>query len=130
MTEEQVSGLILDAQNFQVLLAVLLYLAVFGWIGWRSGARNQVLLFLIAVAGYYVLFERREGVVNFTVKVTQFAGSLFGGEAATEAAAVTGDAQNLGATLQEEAELAGRICLSALGTPGVLELGFSEPATL
>lgn len=96
--QNQITQLVNDVGNFETLLAILLYLAIFGWIGWRRGWRSELIVFIVAVGGWYLLVERgRNDIVNFTVKLSSVAGSLFGAGTST-----TGGASGLAAALQAQ----------------------------
>ena len=42
----------------QVLIAFLLYLAFWGWIGYRRGAMREIWLFVITIGSWVLLQER------------------------------------------------------------------------
>lgn len=60
--------------DVQILLAVLLYLGFFGWIGWRRGLRSELIVFVVALVGWVVLQERG----NVFVRMTNMAVKFFG----------------------------------------------------
>ena len=56
----------------QVLIAFLLYLAFFGWIGLRRGWLSELIVMVVAVVGWIVLQERG----TFFVRMANFAGKF------------------------------------------------------
>ncbi len=56
----------------QVLIAFILYLAFFGWIGARRGVWPEVVLLVVTV-GFWVLLQERG---TFVVRITNFAGKF------------------------------------------------------
>lgn len=56
----------------QVLIAFILYLAFFGWIGVRRGVWPEVVLLVVTV-GFWVLLQERG---TFVVRITNFAGKF------------------------------------------------------
>lgn len=79
----------------QALLAILLYLAFFAWIGWRRGLLAELVVFLTALLGWVILQERGSIVVRLTNMVAGLAGvfaaEFAGGEGTAEAAPAGGD---------------------------------------
>ncbi len=63
-------------QDTQVLLAILLYLAFFAWIGWRRGLRSELTVFIVALLAWVVLQERGTIFVRLTNIMVKFAGVL------------------------------------------------------
>lgn len=47
-----------------VLLSFVVYLAFFGWLGWRRGVTRELIVFLAALFGWLALQQRGEIVVN------------------------------------------------------------------
>lgn len=64
-------------QDTQVLLAIMVYLAFFAWIGWRRGFRSEITVFIVALLAWVVLQERGNVFVRLTNMVISF-GALFG----------------------------------------------------
>lgn len=79
----------------QALLAILLYLSFFAWIGWRRGLTSELIVLVTAVLGWVVLLERDTLVVGLTNRVAGLAGELAaeiaGGEAGAAAAPAGGE---------------------------------------
>ena len=73
----------------QALLAILLYLSFFAWIGWRRGLASELVVFFTAVFGWVILQERGSIVVRLTNMVAGLAGvfaaEITGAEAAPAA---------------------------------------------
>jgi hypothetical protein len=69
-------------QDTQVLLAILLYLAFFAWIGFRRGFRSELTVFIVALLAWVVLQERGNIFVALTNMVVSF-GALFGASLAS-----------------------------------------------
>jgi hypothetical protein len=63
-------------QDTQVLLAILLYLTFFAWIGWRRGLRSELTVFIVALLAWVVLQERGTIFVRLTNIMVSFAGVL------------------------------------------------------
>lgn len=72
--------------DVQILLAILLYLAFFGWIGWRRGLRSELIVFVVALLSWVVLNERGSIFVRITNMAVKFFGifaqAMGGGEGA------------------------------------------------
>jgi hypothetical protein len=64
-------------QETQVLFALLVYLAFFGWIGWRRGLRSELTVFLVALIGWILLQERGNIFVRVTNLGVKFAAVFF-----------------------------------------------------
>lgn len=47
-----------------ILISFIIYVAFFGWLGFRRGVRRELTVFLVALAGWLVLQERGDIVVN------------------------------------------------------------------
>lgn len=60
--------------DVQILLAVLLYLGFFGWIGWRRGLRSELIVFVVALLSWVVLNERGTVFVRMTNMAVKFFG--------------------------------------------------------
>jgi len=69
-------------RDTQVLLAILLYLAFFAWIGFRRGFRSELTVFIVALLAWVVLQERGNIFVALTNMVVSF-GALFGASLAS-----------------------------------------------
>ncbi|MEM7126452.1 MAG: hypothetical protein AAF702_09015 [Chloroflexota bacterium] len=52
---------IVATQNIQMFIALLLYLAFFGWVGWRRGTISELVVFLVALLSW-VLLQSQGGV--------------------------------------------------------------------
>ena len=50
--------------QIQVLIAFLLYLFTFGWIGWRRGAQREGWVFGVAIVAWFAFQERGDIVVR------------------------------------------------------------------
>ena len=59
-------GFDLMTQDTQVLLAILIYLAFFAWIGWRRGLRSELTVFVVALIVWVLLQERGTIFVRMT----------------------------------------------------------------
>ncbi|HQY90405.1 hypothetical protein [Caldilinea sp.] len=57
----------------QVLIAFILYLIFFGWVGARRGVWSEAVLLLVTV-GFWVLLQERGTII---VRLTNFAGKFF-----------------------------------------------------
>ncbi len=77
-------------QDTQVLLAIMLYLAFFAWIGWRRGLRSELTVFIVALLSWVLLQERGTIFVRLTNMMVKF-GALLG----TSLASGTVDEGNL-----------------------------------
>ena len=47
-----------------IVISFIIYVAFFGWLGFRRGVRRELTVFLIALTGWLVLQERGDIVVN------------------------------------------------------------------
>lgn len=47
-----------------IVISFLIYVAFFGWLGFRRGVRRELTVFVVALAGWLLLQERGEIVVN------------------------------------------------------------------
>jgi len=83
------SSLIADIVNFDNLLAVLLTLTLFGWLGWRRGARSEWITFFVALLSYVVLFAGQERIVSITLRVPRVISALTGADVEATAAGAT-----------------------------------------
>jgi hypothetical protein len=48
--------------SFQVVVVIILYLILFGWVGYRRGSLRELIVFIIALGGYLIL-RRYENIV-------------------------------------------------------------------
>lgn len=70
----------------QIVIALILYLALFGWIGFRRGTLRELITFIVAFGGYFLL-QRFDNIVinliNLSFKFLDFAraGGLSSAEA-------------------------------------------------
>jgi hypothetical protein len=46
------------------IISFVIFLAFFGWLGWRRGARREIIVFIVALAGWLVLQEMGDVFVN------------------------------------------------------------------
>jgi hypothetical protein len=74
-----------DIINFDNLLAVLLTLTLFGWLGWRRGARSEWTMFTVALLSYVLLFAGQDRIVTITENVPKVFSMLLGSDEATTA---------------------------------------------
>jgi hypothetical protein len=78
----------------QILLAILLYLAFFAWIGWRRGLRSELIVFITALVSWVLLQERGNIFVRMTNMAVRFFGifasALGGGDAPADPTATNG----------------------------------------
>lgn len=49
-----------------VVISFVIYLAFFGWLGWRRGARREIAVFAVALVAWIILQERGDIVVSIT----------------------------------------------------------------
>lgn len=68
----------------EILIAFVLYLIIFTWLGWRRGARAELIVLLASVFGWIVLQERG----SIFVRLTNFAGKFI---TLVRAGGLTGD---------------------------------------
>ncbi len=47
-----------------IVLSFIVYLAFFGWLGWRRGARREIIVFIVALAGWLLMQEQGDILVN------------------------------------------------------------------
>jgi hypothetical protein len=47
-----------------IVISFIIYVVFFGWLGFRRGARRELTVFLVALAGWLILQERGDIVVN------------------------------------------------------------------
>jgi len=78
-----------DIINFDNLLAVLLTLTLFGWLGWRRGARSEWITFFVALLSYALLFAGQERIVSITLRVPRVISALTGADAESTTAGAT-----------------------------------------
>lgn len=62
--------------EFQVLLAVLVYLCFFAWIGWRRGLKSELTVFIVAIVSWVILQERGSIFVRIANLGIKFVGLL------------------------------------------------------
>jgi hypothetical protein len=62
--------------EFQVLLAVLVYLCFFAWIGWRRGLKSELTVFIVAIVSWVILQERGSIFVRIANLGVKFLGLL------------------------------------------------------
>lgn len=83
-----------------VVISFLIYLAFFSWLGWRRGARREIIVFLIALVAWILLQEQGDIVVSM---------ANLGGAAITFAreGGFSGDTQAAFAALSSAPQLVG-----------------------
>lgn len=47
-----------------IILSFIIYLTFFGWLGWRRGARREIIVFCIALLGWLLMQEQGDIFVN------------------------------------------------------------------
>ncbi len=47
-----------------IIISFIIYLAFFGWLGWRRGARREITVFLIAFVAWLLLQEEGDTIVS------------------------------------------------------------------
>jgi hypothetical protein len=47
-----------------IILSFLIYLTFFGWLGWRRGARREIIVFCVALLGWLLMQEQGDIFVN------------------------------------------------------------------
>ncbi len=52
------------SDQLQVFIALLLYLALFAWIGYQRGSLRETLVFLVAVGGYFGLLRYQGPIIT------------------------------------------------------------------
>lgn len=62
--------------DVQVLLAILVYLSFFAWIGWRRGLKAELTVFIVAIVSWVILQERGSIFVRITNLGLKFVGLL------------------------------------------------------
>jgi len=62
--------------EFQVLMAVLVYLCFFAWIGWRRGLKAELTVFIVALISWVLLQERGSIFVRIANLGIKFLGLL------------------------------------------------------
>lgn len=62
--------------DVQVLLAILVYLSFFAWIGWRRGLKSELTVFIVAIVSWVILQERGSIFVRITNLGLKFIGLL------------------------------------------------------
>ncbi len=86
------------SSNLQILMALLLYLAFFGWVGWRRGTFQELAVFAVAGASWFLLQSQGSifvRIANLGGKFMAFLSSGGLGGDPTEAFAALGDAPDV-----------------------------------
>jgi hypothetical protein len=47
-----------------IIISFIIYLAFFGWLGWRRGARRELTVFLIALVAWLLLQQEGDMIIN------------------------------------------------------------------
>lgn len=50
--------------NAVIILSFIIYLTFFGWLGWRRGARREIIVFVVALLGILLMREQGDMLVN------------------------------------------------------------------
>lgn len=81
-----------------IILSFIIYLAFFGWLGWRRGAKREIIVFCVALLGWLLMQEQGDVFVNIAnLMGAAFAFARAGGfsGSAEEALAALGGADRL-----------------------------------
>lgn len=61
------------SDSFQIVLVIILYLILFGWVGYRRGSLRELIVFFVALGGYLILRRYQ----NIVVTIINLGGRFF-----------------------------------------------------
>jgi hypothetical protein len=59
--------------SFQVVVVIILYLILFGWVGYRRGSLRELIVFIVALGGYLILRRYQ----NIVITIINLGGRFF-----------------------------------------------------